>query len=85
MCLLLAGYQIVATLQYEIFYCAKAAKSKLIDQVAGNKSAIVKDVMKGNINSDSLKGLLGTKKSTDDKAKTDEKPAKKLIKNLLNF
>jgi len=70
------------------------AKSKLVDQVAGNKSEAVKGLLEGNVNPDNLKGLLGSKKSksndaaADSKADsaTEEKPkAEKVLKKLLNF
>jgi AsmA protein len=65
----------------------QAAKSKLIDKVAGGKSAAVKDVLKGDIKVETLTGLLGkkSKEGATGDAKTEEKPAEKVLKKLLNF
>ncbi len=64
------------------------AQTKLIDKVTGSKSAAVKDVLKGDIKADTLKGLLG-KKSDKSKAgagtEKEDKPAEKVLKNLLKF
>lgn len=55
-----------------------AAKSKLIDKVAGDKGKAVKDALKGDIKADTLKGLLGkkSKDSTKDDASSDKKDDK---------
>lgn len=67
-----------------------AAKSQLVDKLAGDKSEAVKSVLDGKVDTNTVKGLLGGKKadgasdSANDEA-TDDKPTKKVLKKLLNF
>jgi len=76
--------------KYKLDYAAigkQAAKSKLVDKLAGDKSKAVKDALKGDIKVDTLKGLLGgkSKKSAEDDSKKEEDPKEKVLKKLLNF
>ena len=66
----------------------QAAQSKLLEKAAGDKAGAVKDVLKGDIKADTLKGLLGgkAKESTEAEAEKEEAPkAEKALKKLLNF
>lgn len=67
-----------------------AAKSQLVDKLAGDKSETVKNVLDGKVDANTVKGLLGGKQSSDNNDgangdSSDEKPAKKALKKLLNF
>jgi len=66
----------------------QAAQSKLLEKAAGDKASAVKDVLKGDIKADTLKGLLGkkSKQAEGDDTKEEEAPkAEKALKKLLNF
>lgn len=77
--------------KYKLDFAAvakQAAQSKLIDKAAGDKADAVKDVLKGDIKADTLKGLLGgkSKAASDSDAEKEEAPkAEKALKKLLNF
>lgn len=77
--------------KYKLDFAAvakQAAQSKLLEKAAGDKAGAVKDVLKGDIKADTLKGLLGgkSKKAAEGESEKEEAPkAEKALKKLLNF